>query len=134
MRRLVLIPLIFVMGCVDAPRQQAAVAAQKAADEIKLARLLKGYTPGPAQSCLPHFRNYQTKGVGDTLLYSTDRRVIYRNNTTGCTGVSIGDTIYIPNVEGELCRGHFGITYDSINQLETGRCEFRDFIPYRKTQ
>lgn len=134
MRRLVLMPLIFVMGCVDAPRQQAALAAQKAADEIKLARLLKGYTPGPAQSCLPHFRDYQTKGVGETVLYSVDRRVIYRNDAIGCTGVSLGDTLVTGNVGGELCRGHVGTTFDRINKNITGSCEFRDFVPYRKTQ
>ncbi|MBX9859879.1 MAG: hypothetical protein K2Y20_09855 [Sphingomonas sp.] len=135
MRRLVLIPLLFAMGCAETPRQTAAVADRKTADEVKLARLLKGYTPGPPQSCLPQFtRQFRTQGVGDTLLYSENRRVIYRNDTTGCTGVERGDVLLTQNYQSQLCRGQIATTYDAISQNITGGCAFGDFIPYRKTQ
>lgn len=133
MRRLVLIPLLLAMGCAETPRQQALVADQKAADEIKLAGLLKGYTPGPALTCLPQQSGqFNTQGVGDTLLYSNGGRVIYRNDTTGCSGVEHGDVLVTLNYQSRLCRGQIATTFDAISRVSTGSCAFGDFTPYRK--
>lgn len=133
MRRLVLIPVLLAMGCAETPRQQAIAADQKVADEIKLAGLLKGYTPGPAESCLPQQSGqYSTQGVGDTLLYSNGGRVIYRNDTTGCSGVERGDVLLTLTNQSRLCRGQIATTFDAISRNQTGGCSFGDFIPYRK--
>jgi hypothetical protein len=134
MRRLALLPLLLVAGCAATPREQAAIADRKAADEIKLAQLLSGYTPGEPTSCLPERSDrYHTQGVGDTLLYAQNTgRVIYRNDTTGCSGVARGDTLVTVNYGSRLCRGQIASTIDTFSRVRTGGCSFGDFIPYRK--
>ncbi len=133
MRHFVLIPLLLAMGCAATPREQAAIADQKVADDLKLAGLLKGYTPGPAVNCLPQQSGqYSTTGVGDTLLYSNGGRVIYRNDTTGCSGVARGDVLLTQTNQSRLCRGQIATTFDAISRNQTGSCSFGDFTPYRK--
>lgn len=137
MRRLLIAPLLplfaLAAGCVATPREQAAIAEQKAADEIKLARLLKGYTAGEPEACLPQESGqYRTQGVGDTLLYSSSRRVIYRNDTTGCSRVERGDVLITSNAGSRLCRGQIAQTFDAISRNPTGSCSFGSFIPYRR--
>ncbi|WP_168727262.1 MULTISPECIES: hypothetical protein [Sphingomonas] len=135
MRPLMLIPLLLVVSCAETPRQQSAVADQKAADQTKLARLLQGYTPGEPVTCLPQQSGqYRTTGVGDTLLYSNGGRVIYRNDTTGCSGVERGDVLLTRTNQSRLCRGQIASTFDAISRNPTGSCSFGDFIPYRKNQ
>lgn len=133
MRRLLLIPLLIVIGAAAMPLAQGTQAERKAADEAKLAQLLKGYTPGPAETCLPQVSGrYHTQGVGDTLLYSNGGRVIYRNDTTGCTGVERGDVLLTRTNQSRLCRGQIATTFDAISRNPTGGCSLGDFIPYRK--
>lgn len=133
MRRLMLIPLLFVVSCAETPRQQSAVADRKLANETELARVLQGYTPGTPITCLPQTNGqYHTTGVGDTLLYSNGRRLIYRNDTNGCSGVARGEVLLTRNYEGRLCRGQIATTFDPITRVQTGGCSFGDFIPYRK--
>jgi len=136
MRTALLLCLLAVAGCAATPRDQAAIADRKAADEIKLARLLEGYTPGPAQECIdPLFRDYHTTGVGSTLLYrGTGGRVIYRNDTTGCEGVENGDAQISQNYQRQLCRGQIIQTFDTLSRRPTGGCSLNAFIPYRKVQ
>ncbi|MBA3879019.1 MAG: hypothetical protein C0500_04820 [Sphingobium sp.] len=130
-----LIPLLLVVSCAETPRQQAAIADRKAANEIEVAKLLQGYTPGAPVNCLPQTNGqYNTKGVGDTLLYSNGRRVIYRNDTSGCAGVARGDVLLTLNYEGRLCRGQIATTFDPITRVQTGGCSLGDFVPYRKNQ
>lgn len=128
-----LIPLIAAVSCTGVPRDTNGIANQKAADDIKLARLLNGYTPSAPEACLPQESGrYHTQGVGDTLLYSQTRDVIYRNNTTGCAGVERGDVLLTRNNGSRLCRGQIAQTFDAISRVHTGSCSFGDFIPYRK--
>ena len=114
MRTALLLCLLAVAGCAATPRDQAAIADRKAADEIKLARLLEGYTPGPAQECIdPLFRDY---------------------HTTGCEGVENGDAQISQNYQRQLCRGQIIQTFDTLSRRPTGGCSLNAFIPYRKVQ
>ncbi|MBY0282940.1 MAG: hypothetical protein K2W81_03120 [Sphingomonas sp.] len=133
MHRFVLIALLFATGCAATPREAAIPTDRKVADETKLARLLRGYTPGPAQSCLPAQRTqYHTEGVGDTLLYSANRDVIYRNDTSGCSGVARGDALITSNFSTRLCRGQIAATVDTFTGFQSSSCALGDFVPYRK--
>lgn len=135
MRLLVLIPIALLAACTPTPRQAAAIADAKAADEIKLARLLQGYTPGPPQACLPQQTGYyHTEGVGETILYRGKEEVIYRNDTNGCHRVARGD-IQVSQIFGpRLCRGQVIDTFDPASRVTTGGCSLNDFIPYRRNK
>lgn len=129
-----LLPLcVAVAGCAETPRDTARVAEKKAADEIEIARILKGYTPGAPESCLPQQSGqYHTQGIGDTLLYSRSSDLIYRNDTTGCSGVARGDILVTVNYATRLCRGQIADTFNTTSRTYTGSCALGDFIPYRK--
>lgn len=135
MRRVLIAPLLSLLamaaGCAATPAELAAVADKKVADETELARLLKGYTAGAPETCLPQQSGrYNTKGVGDTLLYSNSRRVIYRNDTTGCSGVERGEALVTINAGAQLCRGQIAQTIDLFNRNPSGSCTLGDFVPY----
>lgn len=136
--RLIAPLLLAVIGtaCTATPKEAAAIADRKAADEVKLARLLKGYEPGPPQECIDqNYRNFHTTAVGSTILYRDGNSpVIYRNDTEGCEGIERGDAQILRRYETQLCRGQIIQTYDAISRNPTGGCALNAFIPYRKVQ
>lgn len=129
----VLLAAMIASGCAQTPRERAALAEQTAADEVKLARLLKGYTAGTPETCISQtIRRYNTIGVGNTILYRADSRLIYRNDTTGCQGVARGDILVTQNFGQQLCSGQIATTVDGFARIQTGGCSLGQFIPYRK--
>lgn len=89
--------------------------------------------PGKPQSCIDPFRFSNSTRVGDTILYKSSGREIYRNDTSGgCGGLRRGDTIVTRSFSGQLCRGDIIRTVDLPSRIPTGSCVFGDFVPYRK--
>lgn len=135
MRRVILFAVLFAAGSSAAPSEQAHSDERTRANEAKLAKLLNGYVAGPAQDCLPIQRSqFRTKGVGDTLLYSANRNMIYRTETQGCSGVERGDALVTYNYSTQLCRGQIATTVDTIGRFQTGSCALGAFVPYRRVK
>lgn len=135
MRLPVMMPIALLAACTPTPREAAAIADAKAADQVKLARLLDGYTAGTPQQCLPQQSGqYHTEGVGDTILYRGPDRVIYRNDTNGCERVAQGDVQVSLIHSPRLCSGQIIQTFDPSSRVYTGGCSLNAFVPYTRNR
>lgn len=136
MRALLLAATLLTSACALSPQQTAALERQKAADNMKIAELLKGFTPGKPQDCITDERaGYHTTGIGSTLLYrGADRNLVYRNETNGCEGAERGDILVGQRFQQQLCRGDILRTVDYASQVQTGSCALGAFVPYTKVR
>jgi hypothetical protein len=127
--------LLFVTltGCAATPEQQSRMAAERARDDAKIAVALKGLVPGQPRTCISPIDATSTEVHGDTILYKTGRRLIYRNDTNGgCFGLGRDDIIVTISNGGQLCRGDSVRTIDRTTRMPSGACSFGDFVPYSR--
>lgn len=117
----------------------AATAADTARDERRaatarndLARELAGLTRGETRTCLPYSRTNQTRGYGDTIVYTISPRLKYVTKAPGCEALARGDTLVTVQTAGQLCRGDSARTIDTFSRQLTGVCSLGDFTEYRK--
>lgn len=120
-------PLLALLGAAPADRHGKA--------PLTLDQRLTGFTPGKATDCLmnSYARDATTEGYGKTVLYVVNRRLIFRNDTTGgCEGKADGDVLVTVSNEGQLCRGDIARTIDPVAHFTTGSCALGGFVPYRR--
>ncbi|CAN5549501.1 hypothetical protein BH09PSE4_BH09PSE4_22750 [soil metagenome] len=133
MRRLIFPALALLTACAATPAQQSQMAERHARDEAKIALALKGLVPGKPATCIDPRDATNVERHGDTLLYKTGRRLIYRTDTGGgCFGLDRGDIIVTKSNTGQLCRGDFVHTVDPSSHMQSGACTFGDFVPYTR--
>lgn len=133
MRRLIIASLALIACGGAAPATQTDTTGQTT-DEARIARALTGLTPGKAVDCISQIRpGYSTESIGDVILYKVNRRLIYRNNTSGGCSASPGlNTLIVRNYGMQLCRGTIVATVDPQNGVGTGGCSLGSFVPYTK--
>lgn len=127
---------LLVAACAPTPAETArAIEAQQATAD-RLAQALAGLTPGRTDSCLPLVRpDVHTETYGRTILYKVNRKLIYRNDTSGgCEGGGSGHDDILVSVEhqGRPCSGDIVRTVDRYAHFPTGSCALGDFVEYRK--
>jgi hypothetical protein len=126
MRTLLTIAAIAIIGALPA----SSGARQRLTDARKLEIALAGRVAGKPQSCLS-LRDYQdTERLGDTILYKSGRRTIYRMDTTGGCHGNNGDAMITRTFGDQLCRGDIIRTADLSAGFETGSCVAANFVPY----
>lgn len=133
MRPMLLLPVLLVAGglmiAADKPDRRAQ---EKAENDAKIAVALKGLTKAETTDCIPLRETYSTDRIGDTILYKTGRKLIYRNDTTGgCYGLDRGDIIVTKSYTGQLCRGDIARTVDPTSHMPSGSCALGSFTAYR---
>jgi len=134
MRVLMLPILAGLAGCAQTPAQTARAAESQAASQTALAKTLAGLTPGKSSSCMPIGRtSSQVAAYGPTIVYTIDRNLKYRSDTTGgCEGIARDDILVTKSYTGTLCSGDIAQTVDRTSRFQTGSCSFGPFVPYRK--
>ncbi|OYY91978.1 MAG: hypothetical protein B7Y45_00335 [Sphingomonas sp. 28-66-16] len=132
MRGLLIGLLLLAGGCATTPDQKQALAEAQSAEQAKLAGELAGLTPGRPQSCIPQgLVHYSTKTIGSTILYRVDRKLVYRNDTTGgCEDPNGMNALVSRNFGAQLCSGQIIASVDVRNNFTLGSCALRDFVPY----
>ena len=99
-----------------------------------LASYLDGKTPGPAQSCLPHYRTDDQIAVDEqTILYRDGSNRVWRTEMNGpCIGLGRpGTAILVRTSSGiGLCRGEIAEVVDTSTGMTVGSCSFGDFVLY----
>lgn len=99
----------------------------------KLARRLAGLKPGATTECIDQYATHRTEAIGPTILYSSSRSVVYRNDTAGgCERIARGDILVTVSPSGRLCRGDLAHTIDPISHMFTGSCALGAFTRYAK--
>lgn len=128
-----LIVLVLLAGCAADARTTDRAAKEAADNAAKLAKALDGLTPGDPQLCIPQtLTRYNTEVIGDTILYKVNRRLIYRNATTGgCERAAYGDTLVSQNSGSQLCKGQIIATVNFTTRYNSGSCALGQFVPYR---
>ncbi|MFM9828172.1 MAG: hypothetical protein ACKVOB_05410 [Sphingomonas sp.] len=134
MRFILLLSLLVTAGCTLSPRDKAQLAQRQATDQEQLDEALAGLTPGKPQACLNALRrNFNTKRIGDTILYVASRDLIYRTDTTGgCSTARPDDILITSTPQPSVCRGDIVRTVQPTIFVNTGSCGLGDFIPYER--
>lgn len=135
MRRLLIASLALIACGGAAPASESAASDPKS-DAARMERALKGLVPGKPINCISQFRpSYSTEIIGDTILYKVNRRLIYRNETSGgCNATPGNDALIVRNFGSQLCRGNIIRTFHPISGFETGGCSLGTFTPYTKAK
>jgi len=123
-----------VTGCSQSPADRLRSAKAADAAQAGLNRELAGLVPGQPTQCLPNYRRSDLRGYGGTLVYSVNRSLKYRNDTTGgCEGVGRNDDIlFTRSNQGQVCAGDIAQTLDRGSRVYTGSCGLGRFVPYRR--
>ena len=101
-------------------------------DEARLEKALTGLTPGKPVSCIDLRNTSGPEAIGDTLLFRTSRKLIYRNEAPGCKG-RFDEAFITRTFGGRLCRGDVVSRADLRTGFESGFCIAGTFTPYRAT-
>jgi hypothetical protein len=106
---------------------------QRTSDAAKIARTLKGLTPGKPQDCINRERMGETQGFPDTILYIEGRKKVWRNDTIGqCAGLASDDLMVVRSLSSRLCRGDIVTTRSRLGGMQTSSCALGQFVPYSK--
>jgi hypothetical protein len=136
MRSWVLLSLVLA-GCAPTVAETRQADARQARSDAKLARALKGLTPGPAQTCLSSIdrRNARIETYGSTTLYRVGRGRVFRNDMNGGCGTNTIDPIYVTQTPStQLCRGDIAQLIDRASRFPIGSCAYGDFVPYTRAR
>lgn len=111
-----------------------AQSAGRMTDEAKLARTLKGLTPGAPTHCIDRDRVTNIETYADTIVYVQGRNKVWRNTTSpGCTGLDRDDLVVSRSSLGsQYCSGDWIETRSRTGGMVTGACTLGDFVPYSK--
>jgi len=133
-RRSALLLCLILAGCGQGAADRVRSAEAAGAAQAGLERELAGLVPGQPTLCLPNYGRSDLKGYGGTLVYSVNRSLKYRNDTTGgCEGVGRNDDIlFTRSNQGQLCAGDIAQTLDRGSRVYTGSCGLGRFVPYRR--
>ncbi len=128
MRRLLLGSLALILCGAAAPQKPFNTES----DEALIAKQLVGLTPGKSRSCIPQYRaQYSTSAIGNTILYRVNRKLVYRNDTTGgCNDRQNVRALVSTNYGPGLCSGQIIQSVDLQLGFNGGACALRDFVPY----
>lgn len=134
MRRL-LIASLALIACGGGASALTSNPADPASNEARMERALKGLTPGKPVNCITQTRpSYTTEAIGDVILYKVNKKLIYRNDTTGgCTAQNRYDALVARNFGTRLCRGNIVNTVDPQSGVQAGGCSLGTFTPYTKS-
>ncbi|MBX9730674.1 MAG: hypothetical protein K2X59_05040 [Sphingomonas sp.] len=134
MRIITLTALLLLAGCTANARSSSNQTVD-ARDAAELAKALDGLTPGKPQTCInPLTRRYETKTIGNTILYRVDRNLVYRTEAPGCSRAATGDALISNNFGSQLCSGQILQTVDLFARFETGSCSLGEFTPYTRAK
>lgn len=130
--RILLITALMLTGICAADARKPA-RDEAAENDAKLAKALTGLTPGAPQNCIGQgLGRFQTQVIGNTILYKSGRKLVYRNDTTGgCEKAGFGDALVSRNSTAEICNGQIIRTFDFASRITTGSCSLGKFVPYR---
>ena len=117
-------------ACSTAPAQESR--SPRAAQE--LAEALTGRTAGPAQRCIPTYRNTKVQVIDDwTIVYDQGSTIYVQNPPGGCPGLRSGDTLVTRQIgTAQLCQGEIAHTVDLTSGVQGGGCVFGPFVPYTR--
>lgn len=118
-------------ACSTAPE-----APRTAQAEAHLQKLLSGKSPGPARTCLPHYRADNMVVIDDNTVVFRDGSTVYRNDFQGGACARLGSGFYamLTRTSGGtgLCRGDIAQVIDTSSGMTIGSCVLGDFVPYSK--
>lgn len=102
-------------------------------DEAKIAKVLKGLTPGKPQRCMRSDRLNETRGFEGEILFVESRNRVWRNKTRGsCTGLRRDDIPVFRTFGRGYCAGDQVQTRSRTGGMFTGACSLGEFVPYTK--
>jgi len=135
MRRLLLASLALI-ACGGAAPPPDTPDRQSQLNDAKVALKLQGLTPGEPVDCIPLFRaRYSTEVIGNVILYKSNSRLVYRNDTRGgCDSSGYGSALVSRNYESGICRGLIIQSIDLFTGLQSGSCSLGSFTPYTKAK
>lgn len=134
MRIITLTTLLLLAGCTANARSSSNQTTVES-NAAELAKALDGLTPGKPRSCLnPLARRYETKTIGDTILYRVNKNLIYRTEAPGCSHAASGDALVSVNYGSQLCSGQILQTVDFFTRIYTGGCTLGEFTPYTRVK
>lgn len=102
-------------------------------DEAKIAKALKGLTPGKPQRCVRSDRVNETRGFEGEILFVEGRNKVWRNKTRGsCSGLKHDDIPVFKTFGRQYCSGDLVHTRSRTGGMMTGSCSLGEFVPYTK--
>ena len=131
--------LALTLGCIAmltgcSATVDLAYAERKAtAYAVDIDKALAGKTAGKPQTCISLRDANGTEQVGDrTILYTVNKRLIYRNDPRGgCPSLGRDRTLVTRVYSSQLCRGDIVTPTDLVSGFSGGSCSLGDFVPYR---
>ncbi|HEX8443536.1 MAG TPA: hypothetical protein VF631_07800 [Allosphingosinicella sp.] len=120
-------------GCAvsDAPTEMSAAAQNKLTEE------LRGFSAGPAQSCVSRRDLRGNRSVGDDVIIfeGRSRNLVYVNRPNGgCPSLNSGRALITRTPGTQLCSGDIAVVFDTTSGIEFGGCGLGDFTPYRRVR
>ena len=117
-------------ACSTAPSEQTR--SPRAAKD--LADALAGRAAGPAERCIPTYRNTKVQVIDNwTILYDQGSTIYVQNPPGGCPGLRSGDTLVTRQIgTAQLCEGEIAHTVDLTSGVQGGGCVFGPFVPYTR--
>lgn len=136
MYRLILPALLLFAGSAalssDKRPPSPAEARRIATTRAELDKALEGLEPGKPQQCVETRFTTGTQRIGDTILYGSSRRMLYRVDTSGGCRLDDDDIIVTKVFGSQLCSGDLIQTVSRTGRFLTGSCTFRQVVPYRR--
>ena len=122
--------MAILAACSTAPSDQAR--SPRAAED--LADGVAGRVAGPAERCIPTYRNTKVQVIDDlTILYDQGSTIYVQNPPGGCPGLRSGDTLVTRQIgTAQLCQGEIAHTVDLTSGVQGGGCVFGPFVPYTR--
>ena len=121
--------LMILAGVAILPAASSA-KRDRLTDEQRLEKALTGLQPGKPVDCIELRDAQGTEAFGDTLLFRSGRRLIYRNDAPGCDG-GFAETFVTRTHGTRLCRGDVITKVDLQSGFQHGFCIAKSFTPYR---
>ncbi|MDO7844501.1 hypothetical protein [Sphingomonas immobilis] len=132
MYRLILPAMLLVASSAALSSDKGYEAREAAANKVRLDDALAGLVPGKPQQCVETRFTEGTQRIGDTILYGSSRRMLYRVDTSGGCRLDDDDIIVTKVFGSQLCGGDLIQTVSRVGRFQTGSCTFREVIPYRR--
>ncbi|WP_419808745.1 hypothetical protein [Sphingomonas sp.] len=132
----ILLPSVLLMAaCTPSAGDLQRQADRQAGYRTALDRELAGLTPGQPQSCIEQTRTRDSRGFGDTIVYSGPGDVRYVTRTSGgCEQYGSNGYIVTRTPSTSLCRGDIATVVDRSSRQQIGACSFGDFVPYSRAR
>lgn len=99
-------------------------------DAQRLEKALAGLEPGKPVDCIELRDARGTEAFGDTLLFRSGQKLVYRNEAPGCDS-GLGETFVTRTHGTRLCRGDVITKVDLHTGFQSGFCIAKSFTPYR---